>query len=212
MKHTVWLTSFLHFTLSVGEPRLTSARNIWRRELERYRPSSDYWYDVRHAVRAFHAGRRPQLEIVRWLCRDLARRRDNVVALGAYARFLQRQQRLEGWSGFQEAPKCSLVFEQPDGKAVELVVNPDFRCTDGDGVRYVVKLHFEKNRRISKDRANLALAAMKLAFPDYEPVIVDVFRQREYSASPGTNLVVLLKAEVQALLVLLEEMEFDPAA
>lgn len=212
MRHTVWLTSFLNFTLSVGAPRLTSARNIWRREVERYRPCTDFWYDVRTAVRRFHAGQRPALELEDRVSRDLTRRHVNAVALEHYTRFLEVQLRREGWVCFQSVPKCNLLFEQPDGKAIDLVVNPDFCCCDAEGVRYVVKLHLEKQRRISKDRVGLTLAAMKLAYPDFQPMIIDVFRRREYSGSPSGNVSVLLKAEVQALLVLLEEMEFHPAA
>jgi len=154
------LTEFVDFVVASGSPKLTKVREIKRRHRLGYEPAADFWKRLREAIVDMHREGTPpkQLDTVIEEQTDQKKLTAYPKAVQGYRKFAGRKK----WQWF-DPPRATWSHHN-----LNIVVNPELGLVV-NGKRFILKLYFKKEPKLSKRRTEAVFELMRLAL---EPTVM----------------------------------------
>ncbi|GAB4053767.1 hypothetical protein [Spirosoma litoris] len=196
---SISLTDFIDFVLMTGSKRLDKVKTIKTRGT--YGREKDFYALLRERIQQMHRQDKPYEYLEELLQPSLHKvKQDNYpTMIKGYLTFLKKNAKSVSW---EEPPKG--VWSH-NGLCVKL--NPEVRLTI-KGQTYIIKLHFRKDERLSKDKISCIVNLMEetmapIVGTDVRFGVLDVATGKLYQKQgKSSGLNILLKSEAETLLSL----------
>lgn len=193
------MSLFAEYLIKSGQPRLTAAKRIIKREREGYEFAADYYGPLRSGIKKFHntvgAHKNELNGIIDQV--DEKKSENYEACITGYKNFLGRKK--VRWF----TPKRRVI----EIEGLELSINPEIGL-EWDGQKRAIKIAFNKDVRFNKRLAQLVLALMQEYLPKtVVPCILDIRSGNLIEADKDlSSLAPLLHSEAIGFASLLETL------